>query len=81
MSTVMGTRRDRYRLLSVPDHLRAHDDDLDAGEAARVKIDERVSEELAALRRALYTAAIGFVIGFPALAFAIVFAVSKIAGG
>lgn len=75
------SRREQYRLLSLADHVRAHDTDLDRVDARVDAVDERVSDELKALRRALMFAAISFVIGFPALAFSIIFAVSKLTGG
>lgn len=56
-------------------------DDLDTNAVAVISVDSRVSDELQALRRALIVAALSFVVGFPTLAFSIVFAVNKFAGG
>lgn len=78
MTAGMTARRDRFRLLSVPDHLRSLDDTVDDVERASKERDAAISaevrevlDELKSVRRALYTAALGFVVGFPALAFVI----------
>lgn len=73
-------RRFRYEGHTEVQHLKALDDDVDHVEQKVDDLGERFDDEFGALRKALYTAALAFVVGFPTLAFAVVFAVSKIAG-
>jgi len=77
----MHTRRERYRLQSIADHLRSHDDDLDAVHESIGEVDAYVRDELKALRRALIAAAISFALGFPTLGISIYLAAQQITGG